>query len=141
MMNTPTRRAVDRLAALEAIASGGGGGGGTVGTVATVTGGTTYSVKNSDTLIIFDSSNGTAPTADLPTTSLVPGQSVTFFWYNWNVAQVPPVIVAGGTNKVSPYTGMASAGSAGLVASTIITTTGGFITYKYNGAGAWLQAG
>jgi hypothetical protein len=116
--------------------AGGGGGSGGVVTVATITGNTTKTISGTDRIVKFDTSNGNTATAKFPTTPFI-GETHTFFWFAWNVSQVPPQINGNG-NSMTPATGMASSGLGGLVTSTSIPTPGGFITYQWDGS-EWLQ--
>jgi hypothetical protein len=121
--------ALDQLAAVSPIAA----------TAATVTGGVTYTVLTTDVLIKLDSSNNTAPIAVLPAPSVI-GEAHKFFWFAWGANQTPPVIQAGGANKLSPFAGMTLSGAAGLVSQTNMTQVGQYTTYTWSGT-EWLQTG
>jgi hypothetical protein len=90
-----------------------------------------------DTLVKADSSNGTAPILVFPAPSGI-GERHTVFWFAWDDSQTPPIVEAGGSNKMSPYAGMVMSGTGGLVASTIIPQVGTFGTWVWGGA-EWLQ--
>ena len=110
-------------------------------TAATVTEGATYTVKASDIIVLMDTSGGAQATA---TADLAPGTYIgethTFIWYGWGLANTPPTITGTGGATMMPYAGMASSGAAGLVASNTINTPGGFYTLRWNGT-FWAQVG
>jgi len=116
-----------------------GKGSSTTYTTATVTGGETYAVKNTDIVVKMDSSNGTRPTATLPTSGLTIGERHTFIWFAWDGSQVPPAI-SGGGNDLMPWGGMSSSGNAGLLGATTIGSTGQSFTLMWDGV-EWVQAG
>jgi hypothetical protein len=104
----------------------------TASTPATVLGGATYTAIATDVFIAMDSSNGTQPVVNLYATPYV-GQEVTIRWVNGTL--VLPEIVGNG-NTVTDYATGAS------VASTVINTPAGFITYKFvDGTRGWQQVG
>jgi hypothetical protein len=113
----------------------GSGGAGSNATSATVSGGQTYQVLNTDSVIKFDSSNAQQPIAVLPnpTANTTPaiGETHTFIWWNWEVSQVPPVIKAGGAQGLTPVTGMTAA--ATTVVQSNLTQVGQSATYKWTG--------
>ncbi len=105
------------------------GGGSTPCTAHTVLGGVTYNVSPTDCIIIFDSSNGSLPQANLPTTGLFTNRTISASWYGWNGAMVPPQINAGGIDKVVAYSGMSASGA--YVSSTTISTPGDTYTLSW----------
>jgi hypothetical protein len=115
-----------------------GGGGSLPATAHTVLGGATYAIALTDGIILFDSSNGLRPIAQLPAggAGLFVDRTITFVWVAWNGAQVPPEIDGNG-NSVVAFSGMPA--SATYVATTNITTPGAAYTLKWDGAN-WVPA-
>ena len=120
-----------------ALLAGGGFLPGTI-TAHTVIGGVTYPIALTDGIILFDSSNGLQPVAQLPSAlpGLYVGRTITFVWVAWNGAQVPPEIDGNG-NDVVAFSGMPA--SASYSPTTNITTPGGWYTVKWDGAN-WVPA-
>jgi hypothetical protein len=102
------------------------------GTAATVTSGQTYNVLSTDKAIRFDTTGGSAATADMAAPSYI-GQRITFYWWAWSVAQVPPVINVDAGHAMVPFQGPQSSGAGGLVTSTTIATPGATYTLEWDG--------
>ena len=116
-----------------------GGGGSLPATAHTVLGGATYAITKTDAIILFDSSNGLLPIAQLPADvahGLFVDRTITFVWVAWNGAQVAPEIDGNG-NSVVAFSGMPA--SATYAATTIISTPGAAYTLKWDGAN-WVPA-
>ena len=101
-------------------------------TAATVTSGQTYAVKNTDIVVRMDTSGGTTATANLPAPAYI-GEKHTFWWYDWSVGQVPPVVNTTGGKLLVPFTGMTTGGAAGLATTSVINTTGASYTLEWDG--------
>ena len=98
-----------------------------------ILGGATYTLLPTDTAIIFDTSNGSTATAQMLAPSYI-GQRWTFYWYNWNaVSPVAPTILMPAGLATVPFTGQSTPGSAGLVASTTISTPGASFSIVWDG--------
>ena len=101
-------------------------------TVATVVSGATYTLLATDGFIRFDTSGGSRATANMVAAAYM-GQAITFYWWNWSIAQVPPVINAPGGATITPCNGQQSAGAGGLVSSSFVPTPGSSCTLKWDG--------
>jgi hypothetical protein len=110
------------------------GGGAAAVTAATVTNGQSYNLLTTDGIIRFDTSgDGGVATATMNAPQFV-GQTITFYWWNWSAAQIPPTInVIASGSKMVPFSGQQTAGLAGLVSSTNITVPGASFTIKWDG--------
>jgi hypothetical protein len=67
------------------------------------------------------------------------GQRITFYWWAWSGAQVPPTINASAGEQFVPFSGQASSGAAGLVTTTTISTPGASFSLEWNGT-EWMAA-
>jgi hypothetical protein len=119
---------------------GGGGGiggapgsGGNATVPAVVTGGTTYTLAATDALIIFDSSNGSQPVAQMISASYL-GQKWTFWWEGFpSPVTALPKIVAPGAVLIMPFNGQPSSGTTGWATSTVLSTPGATWTVMWDG--------
>lgn len=115
-------QALDEVAAGTRVAS----------TAATVAAGAVYTLRSTDAFIRFDTSGGAVATANLLPGAFI-GQTVTFYWWAWSAGLIPPVVNAPAGAAMVPFTGQASSGAGGLVATTAITTPGASYTLQWDG--------
>jgi hypothetical protein len=130
--NWPSPNPTTVAQALDDLAKGGGD---DAQTAATVLGGATYTMLPTDSAVIFDTSNGSRAIAQMvvPAGGWDIGQRFLFDWYNWNISQVGPEVIAPAGILMAPFNGQVTAGSAGLVSSTVITTAGATMVLEWNG--------
>lgn len=124
-------------ATLQAILGAISGGGGGAKTAATVVSGQTYNLLTTDAVIRFDTSGGTTGTANMHAPGYI-GQQVTFYWWSWNGTQAAPTMNVDAGHKMVPFSGQASAGAAGLVTTSTISTPGAAYTLEWNGT-EWMS--
>lgn len=105
---------------------------GLVQTAATVDSAQVYPLLVTDSIIRFDTTGGTTATANMHAPAFI-GQRVTFYWWAWGGGQVAPTINADAGNTMVPFSGQATSGAGGLVATTTISTPGATYTLEWSG--------